>query len=371
MLYLDNAATTKLNKEVLDEMLKALSSYGNSEAKYYAPAEEAKQLIAQARDKVARIINANESEVVFTSGATEANNLILKGSCLANLNRKKRIVISAIEHSSIYDTCKFIETLGAEIAIVPVNKCGELDLETLDKDITEDTILVSIIYVNNEIGTIQNLQEIDKICEKHKVSLHIDATQAIGKVKLDFKAYNSLKFVTFTSHKIYGPKGIGCLVCKEDKNGIKPDLIPLLHGGEQESGLRAGTLPTALIVGFGKACEIAQRDFENNRETLIKYEKIVLDKLRKKFGEKLVINNDFPHRIPGLLNIRFVGYNNTILLNAISTEIAASTGSACAVAQPSRILKNVGLTDEEISQSIRLSISAYTAEEDFSKLDLL
>lgn len=371
MLYLDNAATTQLNKEVLDEMLKALSSYGNSEAKYYAPAEEAKKLIAQARDKVASIINANESEVVFTSGATEANNLILKGCCLANLNRKKRIVISAIEHSSIYDTCKFLETLGVEIAIVPVNKCGELDLETLDKEITEDTILVSIIYVNNEIGAIQNLQEIDKICEKHKAPLHIDATQAIGKVKLDFKAYNSLKFVTFTSHKIYGPKGIGCLVCKEDKNGIKPDLIPLLHGGEQESGLRAGTLPTALIVGFGKACEIAQRDFENNREILIKYEKIVLDKLRKKFKGKLVLNNDFTNKIPGLLNIRLIGYNNMILLKAIAPEIAASTGSACAVSKPSRILKNIGLDDEVINESIRISISPYEDINNFDNLEKL
>ncbi len=371
MLYLDNAATTQINKEVLDEMLKALSSYGNSEAKYYAPAEEAKKLILQARAKVAGIINANESEVIFTSGATEANNLILKGSCLANLNRKKRIVISAIEHSSVYDTCKFLETLGIEIAIVPVNRHGELDLKSLDKEITENTILVSIIYVNNEIGTIQNLQEIDKICKKHKVPLHIDATQAIGKVELNFKEFNSLKFVTFASHKIYGPKGIGCLVCKEDENGIKPEIIPLLHGGDQEFGLRAGTLPTALIVGFGKACEIAQRDFVNNRGTLVQYESIVLEKLKKKFGSNLVLNNDFANRIPGLLNVRLIGYNNMILLKAISPEIAASTGSACAVAQPSRILRNIGLTSEEISQSIRISISAYTAEEEFSKLDLL
>lgn len=371
MLYLDNAATTELNKEVLDEMLKALSSYGNSEAKYYAPAEEAKKLIAQARAKVANIINANESEIVFTSGATEANNMVLKGFCLANLNQKKRIVISAIEHSSIYDTCKFLESLGIEIAIVPVNKTGEVDLKALDMEITDDTILVSIIYVNNEIGTIQNLHEIDKICEKHKVALHIDATQAIGKVKLDFKEYNSLKFTTFTSHKIYGPKGIGCLVCKEDGNGIKPDLIPLLHGGEQEFGLRAGTLPTALIVGFGKACEIAQRDFDGNQKILLKYENIVIDKLKKKFGTNFIQNNEFPNRIPGLLNVRLVGYNNMILLKAISSEIAASTGSACALAQPSRILKNIGLTDEEISQSIRISISAYCSEVKLSKLDLL
>lgn len=371
MLYLDNAATTELNREVLDDMLKALSSYGNSEAKYYAPAEDAKKLISLARAKVASIINANESEIIFTSGATEANNLVLKGNYLANYNQKKRIVISAIEHSSVYDTCKFLESLGVEIAIVPVNKNGELDLEILDKEITNDTILVSIIYVNNEIGTIQNLHEIDKICKKHKVQLHIDATQAIGKVKLDFKQYNSLKFVTFTSHKIYGPKGIGCLVCKEDKNGIKPNLVPLLHGGEQEFGFRAGTLPTALIVGFGKACEIAERDFDKNILILSKYENIVIEKLKKKFGENLIQNNDFTNRILGLLNIRLNGYNNMILLKAISHEIAASTGSACAVSQPSRILKNIGLSDDEISQSIRISISAYCDEYDFSKLYLL
>lgn len=371
MLYLDNAATTELNKEVLDEMLKALSSYGNPEAKYYAPAEDAKKLVFQARAKVASIINAKVSEVVFTSGATEANNMVLKGTFLTNLTKKKRIIISSIEHSSVYDTCKFLETLGVGIDIVPVNRNGEVDLFALDEMITDETIIVSIIYVNNEIGSIQNLKEIDKICKKHKATLHIDATQAIGKVKLNFEEYKALKFVTFTAHKIYGPKGIGCLVCKENNDGIKPDLVPLLHGGEQEFGLRAGTSPTALIVGFGKACEIAQRDFDRNNLLLSKYERIVLDKLRNKFGNNLVLNNDFTNRISGLLNIRLIGYNNMILLKAISSEIAASTGSACAVSKPSRVLKSIGLSDVEISQSIRISISAYANEEEFSKLDLL
>lgn len=371
MLYLDNAATTELNKEVLEEMLKALSSYGNSEAKFYAPAEEAKQLIALSRTKVASVINANDSEIIFTSGATEANNLVLKGTCLSNIHRRQKIIISAIEHSSVYDTCMYLQELGADIALIPVNREGKIDLDILDKELDEYTKLVSIIYVNNEIGIIQDVQAIDKICMKHNVPLHLDATQAIGKVSLDFKKYQSLTYLTFTSHKIYGPKGIGCLVCKEDNNGLKPNLTPLLHGGEQEFGLRAGTLPTTLIVGFGKACEIAQRDFEKNQKTLTKYENIVIEKLKKKFGTKFILNNNFVDRVPGLINVRFIGFNNLVLLKAISSEIAASTGSACAVTHPSRILKNIGLSDEEISQSIRISISAYCAEDDFSKLDLL
>ena len=371
MLYLDNAATTELNKEVLEDMLQALSSYGNSEAKFYAPAEEAKKLIAVARQKVASIINANDSEIIFTSGATEANNLVLKGTCLSNIQKRQKIIISAIEHSSIYDTCMYLQELGVDVAVIPVDIEGKIDLDILDKEINDYTKLVSIIYVNNEIGTIQDLQAIDEICMRHNVPLHLDATQAIGKVKLDFKKYQSLTYLTFSSHKIYGPKGIGCLVCKEDDNGLKPKLTPILHGGEQEFGLRAGTLPTALIVGFGKACEITQRDFEKNQNKLIKYEKIVIEKLKSKFGSKFILNNDFADRVPGLINVRFIGYNNLVLLKAISAEIAASTGSACAVAQPSRILKNFGLSDEEISQSIRISISAYCDEDDFSKLDLL
>jgi cysteine desulfurase len=265
----------------------------------------------------------------------------------------------------------YLKTLGIEVVEVPVNREGRIDLDVFESLCDENTILVSIIYVNNEIGSIQDLQSIDKICFKYHIPLHTDATQAAGKVKIDVSKFSSLQFLTFTAHKIYGPKGIGCLYNRENDLGKKMSLIPLMHGGEQEDGFRAGTMATPLIVGFGKACEIAKRDFDKNQILLEKYENIVLNKLRGKFGVKLILNNAFADRIPGLLNIRLVGYNNMVLLNAISSEIAASTGSACAIAHPSRILKNIGLTDVEISESIRISISAYEDENNFKALDLL
>ena len=368
MLYLDNAATTKINEEVDKEMRNAQNAYGNSEAKFYAPTEDAKKLMSLARQRVCSIVNADPEEVIFTSGATEANNLVLKGTYWARNKQKTKIVISSIEHSSIYDTCKYLESTGAELVIIPVDNTGMLNLAELDANLDDSTVLVSIIYVNNEVGTIQNLSAIDEICRRHKVKLHIDATQAVGKVRIDIKEYQSLHYITFTAHKIYGPKGVGCLIRRKSDD---EDLVPLLHGGEQENGLRAGTIPTELVVGFGKACEIAQLDFEKNHKTLLEYESLVLKKLHKKFQSKLVINNDFTNRIAGLLNVQICGYNNMVLLKAISTDIAASTGSACSVSKPSRVLKNLGFDDTVISESIRLSISPYEDIKNFDYLDNL
>lgn len=368
MLYLDNAATTKINEKVLQEMLEAKFAYGNSEAKFYAPAEEAKKIISLARQRVANIVNASPEEVIFTSGATEANNLVLKGAYFQNFRQKNKIVISSIEHSSVYDTCKFLEGIGAELAVVSVDKTGMLNLAELDDCLDDKTTLVSIIYVNNEVGTIQNLAAIDEICKKHKVKLHIDATQAVGKVKIDMRKYSSLNFITFTAHKIYGPKGVGCLI---KRNVEDNDIIPLLHGGEQENGFRAGTHANELIVGFGKACEIAQLDFDDNHRKLIEYENIVLKKLCNKFRTQMVLNNDFSDRIAGLLNVRLCGYNNMVLLKAISSDIAASTGSACAVSKPSRILQNMGFDETSINESIRISISPYEEISNFDFLDKL
>lgn len=372
MLYLDNAATTHIHQEVFLEMEKSLFAYGNSEAKFYPQAEDAKKLISEARGKIAHIINAqNSNEIVFTSGATEANNLVLKGVAFASKREHKRIIISSIEHSSIYDTCEFLKKQGIDVVCVPVDETGTIRYDSLEDLIDDNTILVSIIAVNNEIGTIQDLSRINDICQRKGIPFHTDATQAIGKIRIDVTKYEALKFLTFTAHKIYGPKGIGCLFVKNDQNGLKPRMMPLLHGGEQEEGIRAGTLPNFLIVGFGKACEIAERDYDRNVEMNHRYEQILWEKLKKRFGEKIVLNNEHNNRISGLLNIRFVGYNNMVLLKAMAPIIAASTGSACSVSKPSRILKQIGLSDEEISESIRLSCSPYMDEGDFGEIDKL
>lgn len=372
MLYLDNAATTKINEEVFAEMKEVLSIYGNSEAKFYAQAEEAKTMISNARMKVAHIINAdNPNEIIFTSGATEANNLVLQGTVLATKKDRKKIIVSSIEHSSIFDTCEYLKTRGVEIVYVPVDNKGLIDFNVLSNSIDENTILVSIIAVNNEIGTIQDLAKVNEICLNKGVYFHTDATQAIGKILLDVQKYQALKFVTFTAHKIYGPKGIGCLYVKNDENGLKTDILPILHGGEQEEKLRAGTLPNFLIAGFGKACEIAERDYEINNENYEKYEEVLVAKLKQKFGDKIIINNNWENRIKGLLSVRIVGYNNMILLKAISPVIAASAGSACSVTKPSRVLQQIGLSALHISESIRLSCSAYMDIRDFNEIDNL
>lgn len=371
MLYLDNAATTHIKKEVVDEMLNSLNAYGNTEAKFYDVAEKAKENVKEARIKVAELVGANADEIIFTSGATEANNLVIKGSFLQSKKHKKKIIISSIEHSSVYDTCKYLESLGATIVEINVDRSGLLDLRQLENEIDDDTILVSIIMVNNEIGTIQDVDEISKICEKHNVSLHFDATQAAGKINIDFHKNSGVKFLTFTSHKIYGPKGIGCLVSKVDSAGIKQPLTPLLHGGEQEDGFRAGTLSNELIVGFGKACEIAKTNLLENQQKVKEIEKILKEKLRNKFGDNFSINNDFSERTHDILNIRIKPYNNMVLLKAIAPMIAASTGSACSVSKPSRVLKNIGLNEEVISQSIRLSFSPYMDIKDLDEIDKL
>lgn len=369
-LYLDNAATTHMAKEVLEEMIKSLDDYGNSEAKYYCYAENAKKNILLARQRIANSVGCDSDNVIFTSGATEANNLIIKG--LAEKNpHKKKIIISCIEHSSINSPCEYLKNKGYEIVKILCDKKGLINLNELESAIDDNTLLVSIIWVNNEIGTIQNIKAIDEICYKKKVLFHSDATQAIGKVNINLNNYKALKSITFTSHKIYGPKGIGALILKKDDNGVKIPLVPLLHGGEQEGGYRGGTLSNELIVGFGKACELATLNIDDDNKILFHLENILKEKLKCKFGDLLLINNDWNERIKGLLNIQIKGFNNMILLKDISSLVAASTGSACSVSKPSHVLKAIGLNDIEISNSIRLSLSKYTKVDELNAINLI
>lgn len=366
-LYLDNAATTRICKEVLDEMISSLNDFGNTEAKYYSFAENAKSNVNLARTRIANALGCNPDEVIFTSGATEANNLFIKGLALSNPN-KKRIIISSIEHSSIRETCYYLKEYGYEIIEIPVDKTGMINLKFLEDSINNNTLFVSIILVNNEVGTIQNLQKIDDICTRKNVILHTDATQAIGKVKMNMDNYKSLKLLTFTAHKIYGPKGIGALIVRKN-DGIKLKLTPLFHGGEQEEGYRAGTLSNELIVGFGKATELATKDIDLDNEKLYELEVSLIEKIKSKFGNLIRINNDFPNRIPGLINLQFKGQNNMILLKKMSSLVAASTGSACSVNKPSHVLKAMGFSDDEISSSLRFSLSKYQTEEDLMILN--
>ena len=365
-LYLDNAATTHMSEEVITEMKNSLGNFGNTEAKYYCYAEEAKKDVLLARNRIATGLGCDADEVIFTSGATEANNLFIQGVA-KEFPSKRKIIISSIEHSSVLEVANYMKSIGYEVIEVPVNRDGLVDLKILENSIDNEVLFVSIIFVNNEIGTIQDINSIDKICQKKKVILHIDATQAVGKVPINLSRYKALKYMTLSSHKIYGPKGIGALIARKD-NGLKAKIKPLFYGGEQENGFRPGTLSNLLIVGFGKAVELATSNIDKDNERLKMLERTLIEKLKAKFGNLLKINNDNNTRVPGILNIQIVGQNNMVILKQMSPYIAASNGSACSVAKPSHVLKAIGLSDDEISWSIRLALSK---DNDISELDII
>lgn len=370
MIYFDNAATTKIDPRVLEKMLPYFNDfYGNPDGKYYDLAIESKKAINKARNTIASFFSVDQDEVFFNSGASEGNNTVLKG--VINKNPNTTIISTKMEHSSIRQTLFYLQDKDKSIEFVKNDAKGRIDLDHLEKLLKKNSpALVSISYVNSEIGTIQDIVEIDDLCEKFDALLHLDATQAINKVRIKFSEIKSLKFLTFSAHKIHGPKGIGVLIKTKDKDGIHYKLPPLIHGGSQENGVRAGTSPVPLIVGVGYAIDILDRELEINISTIKKLTENLIEGLEK-FPEQISINNiDFP-RVPGIVNIRIIGQNNQILLKKASDFFAASTGSACSNTKPSYVLKAIGFTDKEIVESIRLSLSHFNSIQeinDFIKL---
>lgn len=370
MLYLDNSATTKVLKEVYDEMIPYISEYyGNPNSKYYEQASLATNAVNLARNRVAQFLNCSDDEIIFTSGSTESNNFFLKGYCHANKEKGKHIIVSSTEHSCIMNTAKFLEEEGYRVTYMPVNKNGFVNINDLKKSIQKDTVLVSIMWANNELGSINDIKKISYECHKHGIAFHTDATQAAGKLKIDLQEYENIDFLSLSGHKFYGPKGIGIAYIRKDANGMYPKITPLLHGGEQEFGFRSGTLAVHQIVGIGKAAEIANHDLESNIKKLKEYEKEFINRLKLVLGEKLVINNDFKNKIPGLVSVRIKGYNNQLFLKNASNIISASTGSACSNAKPSYVLKSCGYSDDEIRETIRFSLSAYGKYNHFKEIE--
>lgn len=356
MIYLDNNATTKVLCEVKEAMLKYLADeYGNPSSQYYDLAVHANEALKAARENVSKLFGCNPDEVIFTSGSTEGNNMILKG--IADRATKRTIIVSNVEHSSILETVKYLETKGFIIKYVDVNNEGIVNPEKLEKMITNDTLLVSIMWVNNELGSINDIERIADICKKNNVLFHTDATQAVGKVNVELP--DGVNFVTFSGHKIYAPKGIGAVIIRKDSEDKPINIAPLIHGGEQEFGLRAGTQSVHNIVGLSKACEIVMRDFEDNQSKLIEKEKFLVDLLKNKLGKQLKFNKSFDNKVHGVLNFQIKGVKNVIFLKKIAPYIAASAGSACSITNPSHVLKAIGLTTDEIQSSVRFSISPY------------
>ncbi len=357
-IYLDNASTTPVDKSVIRAMTPYFSEiYGNASSQHLM-GQEAKRALEDSRNIIAKSIKARYDEIIFTSGGTEANNLVLKGLFFTLGNEKNHIITTKIEHDCVLNACKWLEKQGAKVTYLDVDKDGFIDLEQLRKEITEQTLVVSIIHGNNEIGTIQDLAEIGKICKEKKVYFHTDACQSYTKTYLNVKNQN-LDFVTLNAHKIHGPKGVGALYIRKE---IKNKLTPLFHGGGHEFGLRSSTENIPGIVGFAKAVKIAKsRD--------IKYMAKLRDKLIKGILriENTRLNGPEKNRLCNNINISFNNIEGEAIGGYLdSYGISSSTGSACSshTLKPSHVLSAIGLDNGIINTSIRLSVSKFNTGEE-------
>jgi cysteine desulfurase len=360
-IYLDYQATTPLDPRVLEAMMPYFTyKFGNPHSRSHSYGWEAEEGVEKARAQVAKLIGADEKEVIFTSGATESNNLAIRGVAEFYKDRKNHVVTTVTEHKCVLDTCRHLEQSGFEVTYLPVQKNGLIDLDVLRAAITDKTVVVSIMAVNNEIGVIQPLAEIGKICREKKVFFHTDAAQAAGKIQLDVEAMN-IDMMSISGHKIYGPKGIGALYVRR-KPRVR--LVPLIVGGGQERGFRSGTLPTPLCVGLGEAAEICMKEMDGEAKRLKKLQKRMLDGLNAKLTD-IVLNGDLEHRIPGNLNISFAYVEGESLMMGIK-GLSVSSGSACTSAslEPSYVLRALGVEEDMAHTSLRIGLGRFTTEQE-------
>ncbi len=358
-IYLDYQATTPCDKRVLEKMLPYFTEhFGNVHSRSHAYGWQAEEAVEEARENIADLIGADAKEIIFTSGATESNNLALKGVAHFYKESKNHIITCITEHKCVLDACRHLEEEGFEITYLAVKSNGLIDLDDLKKAIKSNTLMVSIMAVNNEIGVIQPLSEIGAICKASGVFFHTDAAQAIGKIPLDVNALN-IDLLSISGHKIYGPKGIGALyVRRKPRVRIKA----LINGGGQERGMRSGTLPTPLCVGLGEACKIAKHEMDKDYSHV----KRLADKMMQKFEanlEQIFVNGDLQMRYPGNLNISFGYVEGEGLMMAIK-ELAVSSGSACTSAslEPSYVLRALGVSEDMAHTSLRIGIGRFTTE---------
>ena len=389
MIYFDNSATSPVDEEVLEAMLPYLrEEYGNPSSKYYCKAINAHRAVEEARSHVAKLLGAASEEIIFTSGATESTNFIIKG--YMDYRRyygdgRNHIITSVAEHKATLNTCKYLNgelysnndptvslfgdkrcvDRGYEATFVDVSNIGEITTEAVSAEIKPNTALISAIYANNEIGTVSDVKSIAALCKKYGIAFHSDLTQAVGKVSLDVHDMG-LDYASCSAHKIYGPKGIGAAYLKSDMFGIEP-ITAFMHGGEQESGYRGGTLAVHNIVGFGKAAEIALRDAKKNEKHLIELDKLLVAGLGN--VPEISLTNPSEKRLPGIVSILVDkrNFNNERFIKKISDELALSTGSACSAGEPSYVIKAIGL-EKQVSKVIRITINKYTTEEDMQVL---
>ncbi len=358
-IYLDYQATTPMDPRVLEAMMPYFTyKFGNAHSRSHAYGWEAEEGVEKARAQIAKLIGADEKEVIYTSGATESNNLAIKGAADFYKDRRNHIVTTVTEHKCVLDTCRHLEQEGFTVTYLPVQPNGLIDLEVLRAAVTDKTVVVSIMAVNNEIGVIQPLAEIGKICREKGAFFHTDAAQAAGKIPLDVEAMN-IDLMSISGHKIYGPKGIGALYVRR-KPRVR--LAAMIHGGGQERGFRSGTLPTPLCVGLGEAAEICMKEMDSEAKRLTKLRDRMLKGLNAKLRE-IYVNGDLDHRIPGNLNISFAHVEGESLMMGIK-GLSVSSGSACTSAslEPSYVLRALGVEEEMAHTSLRIGLGRFTTE---------
>jgi cysteine desulfurase len=360
-IYLDNNATTQLDPRVLDAMLPYFTEkFGNAASRNHPFGWVAEEAVDYAREQVAKLINADPKEIIFTSGATEGDNLAIKGVYEMYASKGNHIITDTTEHKAVLDTCKHLEKMGAQVTYLAVKEDGLIDLDELEKAITDKTILIAIMYGNNETGVVQPIREISKIARKHGILFFTDGTQAAGKIPVDVNA-DGIDLMAFSAHKMYGPKGVGALYVRRKNPRVK--VTSQMDGGGHERGMRSGTLNVPAIVGFGKACELCMNEMESEAERLSK----MRDRLESSLMEleETYVNGNREHRLPHVTNISFKYVEGEGLMMGFNKDIALSSGSACTSAslEPSYVLKALGLGDDLAHSSLRFGLGRFTTDE--------
>lgn len=359
-IYMDNHATTPVDPRVVEEMLPYFTNkFGNAASRNHQFGWEAEEAVEQARDRIAKLIGATPKEIIFTSGATESDNLAIKGVAEMYKEKGNHIITATTEHKAVLDTCKRLEKYGYRITYMPVQKDGLVDLDDLKRAMDDKTILVTLMAANNEIGVIQPLAEIGKLCKERGVIFHTDSTQAVGKIPMDMNKMG-IDLASISAHKMYGPKGVGALYVRRKSPRVQ--LVAQMDGGGHERGMRSGTLNVTGIVGLGKACEIAMNEMPQESCRLAGLRNRLRDKIMGSLDE-VYINGNMEHRLPNNINISFAYVEGESLLMGIN-DIAVSSGSACtsATLEPSYVLKALGTGDELAHSSIRFGLGRFNTE---------
>ncbi len=361
-IYLDNHSTTPCDPRVVDTMLPYFTEkFGNAASRNHSFGWEVEEAVEQARTQIGQLVHADPKEIIFTSGATESDNLALKGVVEMYKEKGDHIITTSTEHRAVIDTAKYLEKKGINVTFLPVDKTGMVNPDDVRNAITDKTILISIMLANNEIGTIHPIAEIGKIAKEKGVIFHCDATQGVGKIPVNVEEMG-IDLMSFTSHKIYGPKGVGALYVRRRKPRVR--LEPMIHGGGHERGMRSGTLPVPLIVGFGKACELCEQEMAT--------ESVRMEKMRDRLQEGIMgamdevyLNGHPTERLPGNLNISFAYVEGEALLMGVK-EIALSSGSACtsATLEPSYVLRALGVGSDLAHSSIRFGLGRFNTDEE-------